>query len=78
MRTALEQSDTVTLERSAHSLKGAASNLSAKLVTAAAMKLEQDARKKDLESAAASLTRVEQAMKQLEPVLSELCAGAFQ
>ena len=41
------------LERSAHSLKGAASNLSAKVTAAAALRLENDARNEDAESAKA-------------------------
>ena len=46
MRDALEQGDMAVLERSAHSLKGAASNLSANATAAAALQLEQDARNK--------------------------------
>lgn len=75
MRAALSRGDAVTLERSAHSLKGAAGSLSAKMVTAAAAQLEHDAKKKDLKSAKGSLVEVERSMKQLEPALAELCAG---
>ena len=37
MRNALQQGDMIVLERSAHSMKGAASNLSANITTAAAL-----------------------------------------
>ena len=45
MRDALQRGDMTVLERSAHSLKGAASNLSAKATAAAALQLEKDAKK---------------------------------
>jgi two-component system sensor histidine kinase/response regulator len=75
MRDALQQGDMVVLERSAHSLKGAASNLSAKAATAAALKLEKDAKDNNMESAKESLAGVERAMKNLLPALAELCQG---
>jgi CheY-like chemotaxis protein len=73
MRDALQRSDFVLLERSAHSLKGAVSNLSAKTTAAAALQLENDAKNKDAESAGKSLVQVERAVKQLLPALAELC-----
>jgi HPt (histidine-containing phosphotransfer) domain-containing protein len=60
------------LERSAHSPKGAAGNLSAKATAAAALQLENDARNKDAESAKGSLVEVERALKHLLPALAEL------
>ena len=75
MRDALQRGDMVVLERSAHSMKGAASNLSAKQAADAALKLEKDAKSNHIESAKESLAGVEQAMKILVPALSALCQG---
>ena len=75
MRDALQRGDMAVLERSAHSLKGAASNLSAKATAAAALQLERDAKNKDAESAKKSLAEVERAVEQLLPALAELCQG---
>ena len=75
MRDALQRGDMAVLERSAHSLKGAAGNLSAKATAAAALQLENDARNKDAESAKGSLVEVERALKHLLPALAELCQG---
>ena len=73
MGDALQSGDMAVLERSAHSLKGAASNLSAKSTAAAALQLENDAKNKDVESAKGSLAEVERMMKQLLPLLAEIC-----
>jgi CheY-like chemotaxis protein len=75
MRNALEQGDMTVLERSAHSLKGALSNLSARAAAAAALQLEKDANNKDAESAKNSLAQVVRTMEQLLPALAELCQG---
>jgi len=75
MREALQSGDTVVLERSAHSLKGAVGNLSSKTTANAALKLEQDAKNSDMESAKLSLAEVERVMKLLLPALSDLCQG---
>ena len=75
MRDALQRGDMAVLERSAHSLKGAAGNLSAKAAAAAALQLEKDAKNNDLEAAQGSLVEVERAVKHLFPVLAELCHG---
>ena len=75
MRDALQRGDMVVLERSAHSLKGAVSNLSANATAAAALQLEQDAKNKDAESARGSLVEVERSVKQLLPLLAEICQG---
>jgi two-component system sensor histidine kinase/response regulator len=75
MRDALQRGDMPVLERSAHSLKGAAANLSAKPTAAAALLLEKDAKNKDAESAKKSLTEVERAVEHLLPALAELCQG---
>jgi two-component system sensor histidine kinase/response regulator len=75
MRESLRSGDWVVLERSAHSLKGAASNLSSKAVANIALKLEQDAKNNDIESAEKSLVEVERLMKLLLPALTDLCQG---
>jgi CheY-like chemotaxis protein len=75
MRDALQRADMAVLERSAHSLKGAVSNLSAKVTAAAASRLENDARNKDAESAKESLVELERAVKNLLPMLADLCQG---
>ncbi len=76
MRTALQQGDLQMLERSAHSMKGAAVNLLAGVTAGAASQLEQDAKNGDAESATASLATLEIAVKRLLPVLEDLCQGA--
>ena len=78
MRDALQGGDMVVLERSAHSLKGAASNLSAKATAAAALQLENNAKSKDSESAKKSLAAVELAVERLLPVLAGLCQGVMK
>ena len=75
MRDALERGDMTVLERSAHSLKGAVGNLSAKATAAAAQQLEKDAKNKDSKSAKESLANVERAINLLLPALAELCQG---
>jgi two-component system, sensor histidine kinase and response regulator len=75
MRDALQRGEMAVLERSAHSLKGAVSNLSAKATAAAASHLEKDAKNNDAESAKESLVEVERAVKLLLPALAELCQG---
>jgi two-component system sensor histidine kinase/response regulator len=75
MREALLRDDMAALEMSAHSLKGAVSNLSAMATAAAAMQLEKDAKNKDKESAKESLAQVERAVSRLLPALAGLCLG---
>jgi two-component system sensor histidine kinase/response regulator len=75
MRDALARGDMTLLERSAHSLKGAAGNLSAKSASAAAQRLENDAKNKQAASAKESLAEVERAIGQLLPALAELGQG---
>jgi CheY-like chemotaxis protein len=76
MRDALQRGDMPLLERSAHSLKGAAGNFSAKHTAAAALHLESDARNKDATSAKESLMELERAVDQLLPALAGICQGA--
>jgi CheY-like chemotaxis protein len=73
MHAALKRGDWIVLERSAHSLKGAVSNLSSKSVATAALKLERDAQNKDDQSAKLSLAEVDRVMQLLLPALSDLC-----
>jgi PAS domain S-box-containing protein len=75
MHEALQSGDMTMLERSAHSLKGAAGNLSSKITANAALKLEQDAKNNDLRSAKESLAEVERIMKLLLPALLDVCQG---
>jgi two-component system sensor histidine kinase/response regulator len=73
MRKALLQGDMVLLERAAHSLKGAAGNMSAEVTVGAALRLEQSAKKGDAESSKANLVALEGAIQRLLPVLADLC-----
>jgi two-component system sensor histidine kinase/response regulator len=73
MRKALLQGDMVLLERSAHSMKGAAGNMSAEVTVSAAFRLEQSAKKGDAESSKANLAALEGAIERLLPVLADLC-----
>jgi HPt (histidine-containing phosphotransfer) domain-containing protein len=75
MREALQRGDMEVLERSAHSLKGAVSNLSAKPAAAAAQQLEKNARENDPKTASLSFAEVERAVRHLLPALAELCQG---
>jgi CheY-like chemotaxis protein len=75
MRETLQRGDMAALEMSAHSLKGAVSNLSAKTTAAAALRLENDARNKDAESAKESLMELERTVSRLLPSLAEICQG---
>ena len=75
MREALQKGDMPVLERSAHSLKGAASNLSAQPAAAAAFQLEKDAKQTNAEAAKASLLAVEKEMDRLLPALADICQG---
>jgi two-component system sensor histidine kinase/response regulator len=73
MRKALQQGDMILLERSAHSMKGAAGNMSALVTVNAALQLEQSAKKGDTESSRANLAALEGAVERLLPVLADLC-----
>jgi two-component system sensor histidine kinase/response regulator len=73
MRNALQQGDMAELERSAHSMKGAAGNLSAHATARAALRLEQNAKNGDAESANISLAILEGAVERLLPELADLC-----
>ena len=75
MNLALQQGDMTALERLAHSLKGAASNLSASVTMSAASQLEKEANRGNAEASKACFSNLENALLQLLPVLSDLCHG---
>jgi PAS domain S-box-containing protein len=72
MRTALREGDMVLLERTAHSMKGAAGNLSAKVTVGAASQLEQSAKEGDAELAKRNLSDLEDAVERLLSLLANL------
>ena len=78
MRNGLEKGDMQELSRSAHSMKGAASNFMACGTANAAAQLENDAKNGDVESAKASLAALEAATERLLPELVSLCRGAVK
>jgi two-component system, sensor histidine kinase and response regulator len=71
MHDALLRGDMSVLERAAHSMKGAASNLSAQATVAAALGLEKTARNGDTESSKANLLTLELSLNQLLSILAE-------
>jgi two-component system, sensor histidine kinase and response regulator len=73
MRHALLLGDMILLERSAHSMKGAAGNMSALVTANAAQQLEQSAKKGDTELSKGYLAALEGAVERLIPVLADLC-----
>jgi two-component system, sensor histidine kinase and response regulator len=73
LRNALQNGDMAALERCAHSLKGAASNLSANAAAAAALQLETDAKDNNAESAMENIVQVERAVQLLLQALGEVC-----
>ena len=73
MRKALQRGDMILLERSAHSMKGAAGNMSALITVNAAMQLEQSSKKGDAESSKSNLAALEIAVERLLPLLADLC-----
>ena len=76
MRGALQCGDMLVLERTAHSLKGAAGNLSAQATVAAALQVEKAAANNDLKSTTENLDTLERAVEHLLPALAELRQGA--
>ena len=73
MQNALQQGDMILLERSAHSMKGAAGNMSASAVVNAALQLERSAKEKDAESSKSNLAALKEAVERVLPVLADLC-----
>ena len=73
MRNALRLGDMILLERSAHSMKGAAGNMSALVTVSAAEQLEHSAKKGDVKLSQTNLATLEAAVGRLLPVLADLC-----
>jgi len=73
MRKSLQQGDMQELARSAHSMKGAASNFMAHRTAGAALQLEDDAKRGDTESARTALAALEVIVERLLPELANLC-----
>src|SRR6266853_2774644 len=73
MRAALQQGDMILLERSAHSMKGAAGNMSAQVTVNSALHLEQSAKEGDAEASKVNLSALDAAVQRWPPVLADLC-----
>jgi PAS domain S-box-containing protein len=72
IKTALAQQDAQALMQSAHTLKGAAGNLSASKVFDAAFTLEEMGRQGDLSQASEAVAVLEQQLSRLQPLLVSL------
>lgn len=73
MRKSLQQGDMQGLARSAHSMKGAASNFLAHRTAGAALQLEDDAKRGDRESARTALAALEVIVERMLTELANLC-----
>jgi CheY-like chemotaxis protein/HPt (histidine-containing phosphotransfer) domain-containing protein len=71
LEDALQESDAALAQREAHTLKGAASNLSAPSLQEAARRVEQAAEAGDLSDATDHLAPLREAFEELKPVLEE-------
>jgi len=76
MRKALQKGDMQELGRSAHSMKGAASNFSPYGTARAASQLEKDAKSGDVESAKTSLATLEVVVERMLSQLLDMCQGS--
>ena len=76
MRKSLQQGDMQGLARSAHSMKGAASNFFANGTAGAALQLEDDAKRGHTDSAKTALATLEVIVERLLPELANLCQGS--
>jgi HPt (histidine-containing phosphotransfer) domain-containing protein len=76
MRKSLQQGDMQGLARSAHSMRGAASNFSAHGTVSMALQLEDDAKRGDTESARNALAALEVIVERLLTELENLCQGS--
>lgn len=71
---ALEDGDAVALRQTAHSLKGSSSNLGARCVVAVCIEIEKLANLKDIDGAAAQLSRLREAVFGAEQELLRLAS----
>ena len=72
LRKAIADGDAATLERSAHGLKGAVANFSARSAVSLALELENMGRARDLAQANPTLERLRQTLIALESELGTL------
>jgi len=72
IRAAVDAGDAEALRREAHGLKGAAANMQAEAVRAAAHRLEELGRAEGLDQASQALQRLEAAVDRLMPALETL------
>jgi CheY-like chemotaxis protein len=75
LREALTHQDCAALERAAHRLKGALGNISANNAVAAARRVETAARAGDVHTASEALTKLEDALARLIPLLAMCTEG---
>ncbi|PYU10577.1 MAG: hypothetical protein DMG29_17240 [Acidobacteria bacterium] len=73
MREAVARGDAKSLERAAHTLKGAVSNFAAPAATAAALRLELMGRQANLTQAEEALAALEAELDRLKSLLAEFC-----
>jgi hypothetical protein len=71
IRDAVSWDDEPTLERAAHTFKGAVSYLCARDTDAATSRLEEIGRNRDLATAAKALERLEESVQELNPAVAE-------
>jgi CheY-like chemotaxis protein/HPt (histidine-containing phosphotransfer) domain-containing protein len=74
LRRAVEAGDALSVQRTAHALKGAASNFGARSAVAAALRLETMGRGGNLAGAAEACAALEEAVGRLTPALTGLLA----
>jgi PAS domain S-box-containing protein len=72
IRQAIEEGDGTALERAAHFLKGSASVLRARRLSAVAARLEQMGRQGELASASGELEKLEKEIQRLKPALEHI------
>jgi HPt (histidine-containing phosphotransfer) domain-containing protein len=72
IRAAIDSNDARSLERTAHSLKGAAANFGAKEVAARALRLEHMGHEGALQGAQSAAQELEEGLEQLAAVLAEI------
>src|SRR5256712_231047 len=73
MREAVARGDAKSLERAAHTLKGAVSNFAAPAATAAALRLEQMGRQANLTQAEEAFAALEAELDRLKSLLAQFC-----